>query len=234
MSLPILNTPKYELTIPSTGKTVEFRPYLVKEEKILMVAIESNDEKQMITAIKDTIASCTFDKVNPNKLTMFDIEYIFAKLRAKSVGEKVEVKVTCPNCKEMTPIEINLDEEIKVTDIGSKTIKLTSDVSLEMKYPSVSEYMEVISSKESEVDKVFTMITKCIDTIYHGDQSFEASSYSKQDLLKFIDSLNSEQFAKLRDFLESSPKTYADVHIHCEHCGEKNDVQLTGLANFFA
>jgi hypothetical protein len=233
MALPKLTAPKYELTIPSTKKTVGFRPYLVKEEKILMIAMESEDDNQMTVAIKQIIDACTFNELDVNKLAMFDIEYIFAKLRAKSVGENVNVKLPCESCEHSNTVSINLETEIQVSEGAEENIKLTDDTGLIMKYPSMADYQDMQNSKESDIDKIFIMITLSINSIYSGDELFDAKSHSRAELIEFIDSLNADQFKKIRNFLDKIPVAYVNAKFKCESCNHENNIELKGLKNFF-
>lgn len=233
MALPRVNAPKYELTIPSTGKKVTYRPYLVKEEKLLMIAMESGDESQMITSIRDIISECTFGEVNVTKLPMFDIEYIFMKIRSKSVGESTTVKISCSECKEMTEVTVDMDKEMTVTEAPSDTIKLSDDLTIKMKYPSMNDYMDIINSKDKDIDKIFNMIAASIDTIFAGDDVYDVKSESKKEVQAFIESLNANQFAQVRAFFEGMPQTSIHVNFDCEHCGHHHDMDLKGLKSFF-
>ena len=232
MALPQLNVPKYELIVPSSGVVTAFRPYLVKEEKILMIALESQDDKQMTTAITSIIDACTMGKLNMVNLTMFDIEYIFTKLRSKSVGETASVKLPCSSCEEKSAVDIDL-EMVQITEKPDTKIGLTDDTGLIMKFPSLKDYMDIQNSEGSNIDKIFHVIVASIDSIYSGDEMFEASSHAKSELLDFIESLSAEQFKKVQAFLDNMPAIYINVSFECESCGGKNDIELKGLANFF-
>ncbi len=233
MALPRVNAPKYELTVPSTGKKVQYRPYLVKEEKLLMIAMESGDEGQMITAIKDIIQECTFGEVDVTKLPMFDIEYIFVKIRSKSVGESTTVKISCSSCSQMSEVTIDMDKEMKVTESPDMLIKLTPELSIKMRYPSMNDYLDIINSKDKDIDKIFNMIAMSIDTIFAGDDVYDVKNESKKEVQSFIESLNASQFQLVRDFFESMPQTSIHVNFDCEHCGHHHDMDLKGLKSFF-
>lgn len=232
MALPQLNVPKYELTVPSSGVVVKFRPYLVKEEKLLMIALESQDEKQMTSAVTEIVDSCTMNQLNMSSLTMFDIEYIFTKLRSKSVGETAKVKLPCTKCEEKSSVDIDL-EMVQVTDKPDTKIQLTEDTGLIMKFPSLSDYQDVQNSDASNVDKIFAIIVASIHSIYSGDEMFDTSSHSKKELLDFVESLSAEQFKKVQAFLDAMPAVYINVLFECESCGAHNEIELKGLANFF-
>ena len=233
MALPKLTTPKYELNIPSTGKTINYRPYLVREEKILMIAMESEDDKQMTSAITDIIASCTFDEIDVTKLTMSDVEYIFAKLRAKSVGETTLVHLPCEKCEHMNEVTINLDKELNVTAPGETKIVITSDIIMVMKYPAMKDYLDLSNIEQSEVDKVFSLLSICIDSIVSGDEIFEASTHSRKELIEFLESLNQTQFKSVQAFIETMPHTFVKVAYTCKYCNHDHDIELKGLKNFF-
>lgn len=233
MALPRVNAPKYELTIPSSGKKVQYRPYLVKEEKLLMIAMESGDEGQMITAIKDIIQECTFGEVDVTKLPMFDIEYIFVKIRSKSVGESTTVKISCSSCNQMSEVTIDMDKEMKVTESPDMLIKLTPELSIKMRYPSMNDYLDIINSKDKDIDKIFNMIAMSIDTIFAGDDVYDVKNESKKEVQAFIESLNASQFQLVRDFFEAMPQASIHVNFDCEHCGHHHDMDLKGLKSFF-
>ena len=235
MSLPKLNAPTYELKIPSTGKMISYRPYLVKEEKILMLAMESNDDRQMIRAIKDVISACTSDAADTSNITMFDMEYIFTQLRSKSVGESVQVSMNCSECNTSNEIQINLEDvSVKSDESITDTIELTDTIGVRMKYPSVDAVLSSrIDSESNNVDKIFSLLVECVDSIYSGEEIFDAASQSREELNGFIESLNAEQFARIRKFVENIPATVLDVTFKCSNCEHKNETSLRGLSNFF-
>ena len=235
MALPKLNSPTYELKVPSTGNSISYRPYLVKEEKILMMAMESNDNEQMMRAVKDVIRSCTSDSVDVDTLAMFDIEYIFTQLRAKSVGETSTVSVKCSECGSSNDVDVNLEEVyVNVPDSTTHTISLTDTVGVSLKYPSVNAMVKAQSSDtKSEIDRVFDLIVACIDSIYSDDEIFDAKEQSEKELKEFIESLNTQQFNKVRDFIESIPSAAINVEFMCMSCSEHNSFEVKGLGNFF-
>lgn len=233
MALPQLNVPKYELTVPSTGERVKYRPYLVKEEKILMIALESQDEVQMIEAMKSLISACTDNAVNTNKMPMFDLEYIFTKIRTKAVGETTKIKLPCESCEASVEVDVDLDGDLKVSKGREKKIPLTDDTGLIMKYPSISDYRDAVESKDTEIDKIFKLIARSIDTIYSGDEIFEAGTHSEKELISFIESLNSAQFLIVKDFFDNMPQASIDVNYKCLSCGHEHTMELKGMQNFF-
>jgi len=235
MALPKLDTPKYEMTIPSSGKKAVYRPYLVKEEKVLMLAMESNDQKQMIRALKDVIKSCTEDTVDVESLALFDIEYIILQLRGKSVGETTEIGLNCKSCDTKNDVSVNLENiTVNVPDKSKRKIQLTDNVGIMMKYPSVNSVVESDFNEENmTIDKIFDVIINCIDSIYSDNEIFDAKEQTKSELKDFLESLNSEQFSKIKKFIEAIPTASLPVEFTCKNCGEHNEIDIKGLANFF-
>jgi phage FluMu protein Com len=233
MALPKLVSSKHTLVVPSTKESVEYRPYLVKEEKILMMAFESKDQSQMITALRDTIAGCTEGKIKVDNLTMFDLEYIFLKLRTKSVGENTKLKVKCIKCE--TPNEVNIDlssvnvvGEIKPT----AKIELTDTVGVMLKYPTVKGLYRQLNSL-NEANSALAAIASAIESIYDADNVYPAENESEKSILEFIESLTSDQFKKIVSFFDDMPKLKHDIDFTCTHCKEENKIAVEGLQNFF-
>lgn len=235
MALPKLDTSKYELEVPSTGEKVLYRPYLVKEEKILMLAMESEDTSQMIQATKDVIRACTDNQIDVDQLTMFDLEFIFITLRSKSSGESANVGIKCEECGHKNEVPIHLDK-IYISEINkdNKLIKLTDKIQIEMKYPDLNSIIAIEKDKKSnEVEKTFRLIAKSIDSIYHEENVFSASEQSEKELMDFIDQMNSSQFEKIKNFVEQMPQSQIDVEFICESCNHENNLNIKGLQNFF-
>lgn len=239
MALPRLNeNPQYELTIPSTGEIVKYRPFLVKEQKVLILALESQDQRQVLNAILNCIDAC-IENVNTKKLATFDIEYIFTQIRSKSVGETTDVNLSCTACNEYTPVKINLDE-IKLeneVDTKKKYIQLTSDIAVELKYPTYSEFLNSKSVQEDSVsvNMIYDMMAACIDAVIINDEErIEVQGESGQEVENFINSLNNEQFEKISEFVESIPKITMSVDYTCESCKQENTKKLEGLSDFFS
>ena len=242
MPLPKINTPTYDLTLPSNGKKIKYRPFLVREEKILIMALETEDMSQITNAIIEILDECILTKgISVTKLATFDIEYLFLNVRAKSVGETVEVNVTCPDDEKTTvQMEINVDS-IKVQKIrGHKsTIKLDDQYSMKLKYPSMTEFVE--SNFESgqdggegnDIDKSLNMITSCIEMIYDNEESWDAADSSKKELEEFIEQLNSKQFKAIEKFFETMPKLSHKVKVTNPKTKVESQVVLEGLASFF-
>lgn len=232
MALPVLNTAKYEVVIPSTNKAVVYRPYLVKEEKVLMIALESNDQKQIMRALKDVIGSCVED-VNPNELTTFDLEYLFMMLRGKSVGENININAKCTECENHTPYSMSLGDinpPVLVETVDNK-VMLNDDVGITLKYP-VLEDIEALASAD-ENDDMFELIGACIDTVFTKDDVFRMADESKAERIRFVESLSSEQFGLMTEFFEAIPAMNAKIKFDCIHCKAKNEVELKGLQSFF-
>ncbi len=242
MPLPKINTPTYDLTLPSTGKKIKYRPFLVREEKILIMALETEDMAQITNAVIEILDECILTKgVSVTKLATFDIEYLFLNVRSKSVGETVEVNVTCPDDeKTSVQMEINIDS-IKVQKVrGHKNIiKLDDQYSMKLKYPSMTEFVESNfesgndGGEGSDIDKSLSMITSCIEMIYDNEESWDASDSSQQELEEFIEQLNSKQFKAIEKFFETMPKLSHKVKVTNPKTGVESQVVLEGLASFF-
>ena len=237
MALPKINTPIYELEIPSTGKKIRYRPFLVKEEKVLIIAMESEDPKQMASAVKDVISNCILSRgIKVNELATFDIEYLFLNIRGKSVGEEVEVLVTCPDDnKTKVPVNINLDA-IKVENNKEhcKDIKLDDILTLRMKYPSMSEFIKNnFAQGQINVDDTFDLITGCVDQIFSEEESWTSSDCTKKELNEFIESLSSKQFKEVEKFFETMPKLSHNIKVKNPETGVESEILLEGLTSFF-
>ena len=238
MPLPKINTPTYELTLPSTGKKIKYRPFLVREEKILIMALETEDTQQISNAVVQILDECILTKgVNVTKLATFDIEYLFLNVRSKSVGETVEVNLTCPDDdKTSVEMEINIDAiKVQKTRGHKNTIKLDDQYSMKLKYPSLNQFIQgnFDLSGESDVDKSLDMITSCIEMIYDEEESWSASDSTKQELEEFIEQLNSKQFKSIEKFFETMPKLSHKVKVTNPTTEVESDVVLEGLASFF-
>jgi hypothetical protein len=237
MALPLVNvTPKYELTIPSTNNKILFRPYLVKEEKVLLMAFESQDTKTILRAMIDTIASCIEEQIDIDTLTTFDVEYMFLKIRGKSVGEGSTVIVKCQSCDTDNEVTVNLDA-IEV-DVPKKDniVKLSPTVSIEMKYPSYTNMINADMANPdhtADANDLINVVIQGIGAILTEEERYDAKDYSHSDLVDFVESLTSEQFIKLNEYFDDMPQLRHDVEFKCESCGEDNKLQLKGMADFF-
>jgi len=238
MPLPKIATPTYELELPSTKQTINYRPFLVKEEKLLVLALESEDNKQITTAIKAVIKNCIITKgIKVEKLPTFDIEYLFLNIRGKSVGEDVEVMVTCPDDgKTQVPALINLDDiQIKIDKNHSQDIKLDDTLTLRMKYPSLDEFIKnnFASATEMNVDDTFDLIASCIEQVYSEEESWTAEDCTKKELSQFVEQLSSKQFKEIENFFETMPKLSHTVKVINPNTKKENEVVLEGLQSFF-
>ncbi len=239
MPLPKVSTPTYELEIPSIKKTVKYRPFLVKEEKILIIAMESEDPKQITEAVKDVISNCIITKgIKVDSLATFDIEYLFLNIRGKSVGETAEVLITCPDDGQtQVPVTINLDDiKVEVNDEHSRDILLDDNLSVRMKYPSIQEFIKnnFIRNDQISVDDTFGVITSCIEQIYNEEESWSASDCTKKELTDFLESLSSKQFKKIEKFFETMPKLSHTIKVTNPNTDIENKIVLEGLTSFFA
>ena len=236
MVLPTLNTPKFKTKLPSDGRTVNFRPFLVKEEKILLVATETGDQNSMVSAIKDIIGACT-DIQDSETLSTFDIEFIFLQIRTKSVGESVDVTVLCPDDEETeTNVKIPLNTiKIKRTKGHTNEIKISDEVVLTMNYPTLETFvkMNFVPDETPGVDQVFDMAASCIASIADPEQVYDSADLPKQEILDFLDQMTSEQFKKIQDFFETMPKLQHTVKVTNPKTKVESDVVLEGLAAFF-
>jgi hypothetical protein len=233
MALPKLNTLTYELTLPSTGEQLKFRPFLVKEQKVLMIAQESGDDKLIENAFAQIIDSCTFGKVDAYVMPMFDIEYVFLQLRGKSVGEKVKLNLTCPDDGKTTvDVEINLEDiGIQMTEDHTNVVQLTDDISIIMKYPCLADMSGFDSS--GQIQSIFEMIKQCINEIHHGETVHNKIDMSEKDLDEFIDSMSTEHFNTLSKFFETMPKLQHVVEVKNPKTKKKNEILIEGLQSFF-
>lgn len=242
MSLPIIGVPHYETKIPSTGETVKFRPFLVKEEKILLLAMETGDKKAQYRALKQILTNCIQNKINVNKLAAYDVEYLFIQIRGKSVGEVLDPIVVCPSCKTQGKLKINLsDVEIKKNEQVELPYRVmfTDKVGITLIYPNL-EIVEntdpgdaVGKANKGDSDTIFKIIVKCIDTIFDGEQTFNPSDYSEKQLAEFIEGVPTEAFKKVIDFISDMPRVQKDVKFRCPFCSFEKDITLKGIEDFF-
>jgi hypothetical protein len=234
MALPILESSKYTTTVPSTGKTIEYRPFLVKEEKILLIAQESNDSAQMFSAMKEIIRSCTFEKLDINGITSFDLEYIFMKLRAKSIGEISDINLECSECKHPNPISIAIDEiEVNIDPETSKTIMLTDSVGVTMRYIRVKDMDLLSDDNKPQSEIINNIVMASIESIFDADNVYPSDKSTPAELTTFINSLTRAQMSKIESFIESTPKLQKDVTFDCIQCKHKNNINISGTQSFF-
>ena len=239
MPLPKIATPTYELELPSTGQSINYRPFLVKEEKLLVLALETEDTKQITTAIKNVLKNCVLTKgIKVDQLPTFDIEFLFLNIRGKSVGEEIEVNIICPDDEEtQVPITIDLDDiKVQKNDEHTNQIKLDKDLMMELKYPSLEQFIKnnFDFNDANAMDQSFDLIASCIDKIYTADEVWAAADCTKKEIKEFLEQMNSVQFKEIETFFETMPKLSHKVKVTNPKTKVKSDVVLEGLASFFA
>ena len=239
MPLPKIATPTYEMVLPSSDRKIKYRPFLVKEEKLLIIAMESEDQKQITNAIKTVIGNCILTRgTKVEKLSTFDIEYLFLNIRGKSVGENVDVIITCPDDeKTQVPVTIALDEiKVHKNPKHTRDIKLDNNLTMRMKYPSLSEFITNNFNVDDGINitQSFDMIVSCIDQVYNEDESWAASDCTKKELLEWVETLNTNQFKLIEEFFSTMPKLSHTFKVTNPNTKVENDVTLEGLASFFA
>ena len=239
MPLPKIATPTYELELPSTGQSINYRPFLVKEEKLLVLALETEDTKQITTAIKNVLKNCVITKgIKVDQLPTFDIEFLFLNIRGKSVGEEIEVNIICPDDEEtQVPITIDLDDiKIQKNDDHTNQIKLDKDLMMELKYPSLEQFIKnnFDFDDANAMDQSFDLIATCIDKIFTADEVWAAADCTKKEVKDFLEQMNSSQFKEIEKFFETMPKLSHTVKVTNPKTKVKSDVVLEGLASFFA
>lgn len=239
MPLPKIATPTYQLELPSTGQSIQYRPFLVKEEKVLVIALESEDTKQITNAIKNVIKNCILTKgIKVETLPTFDIEYLFLNIRGKSVGEELEVNIICPDDEE-TQVTVNINlEDIEVQKLEDHTnqIKIDSSLMMEMKYPSLDQFIKnnFDFNDKSAMDQSFDLISSCIDKVYSEDEVWAAADCTKKEMTEFLESMNSGQFKSIEKFFETMPKLSHKIKVMNPNTKVESEVVLEGLASFFA
>ena len=239
MPLPKIATPTYELELPSSGETIKYRPFLVKEEKLLVIALESEDNKQITTAIKAVLKSCILSKgIKVDTLPTFDIEYLFLNIRGKSVGEELEVNVYCPDDNEtQVPVTINLDDiQVQKNEDHTNKIKIDESVMMEMRYPSLEQFIKnnFDFDDKNAMDQSFDLIAACIGKIYTEEEVWSTADCSKKEVKEFLESMNSNQFKDIEKFFETMPKLSHTITITNPNTKVESEVVLEGLASFFA
>jgi hypothetical protein len=240
MALPMMNAPTYNMVVPSSGLSVKYRPFLVKEEKALLVAQQSEDIRVMVDTLKGVIKTCVLDEIDVDKLATFDLEYMFTQIRAKSVGEIVELIFPCDvdhgeqNEKARVKISIDLTTiQVEKNENHTAKVELFNDVGVVMKYPTVDTMKKLDGLAENDLDTVFKVVAESIDYIYTGDEVFHAKEQKQEDLLNFLYNLTSEQFMKVQGFFDTMPKLKKEVEYDCPVCGLHHKKSLEGLQSFF-
>ena len=239
MPLPRIATPTYELELPSTEQTIKFRPFLVKEEKLLVIALESEDTKQITNAIKTVIKNCIETKgIKVETLPTFDIEYLFLNIRAKSVGEEIEVNIICPDDEETSvSVKINVDDiKVQTNEDHTNKIKLDDALMMEMKYPSLEQFIKnnFDISNNSAIDQSFELVASCVDKIYNEDEVWATADVTKKELMDFLDQMNTSQFKQIEKFFETMPKLSHTIKVKNPKTEIESEVVLEGLSSFFA
>ena len=232
--LPKLATPKYDMIVPSSGESITYRPYVVREEKILLIALESQDESAVEKAVMNIIKECVESPINIKNLTTFDVEFIFVTLRSKSVGEGIKVNPSCTKCETPNEVRINL-EKVNVTnteDVVDKHVKLTGDISLDLKWQTMSDRLSD-SQRKTETDAIINTIANSIETIYSGEEIFAAKNSKHAEMVDFVEGLNSDQFNNIIEVLAKQPTLNYKLEFDCSDCGEHNEKVLSGLVDFF-
>ncbi len=239
MPLPKLNTPTYELTLPSSNRKVKYRPFLVKEEKILLIAMETEDEKEMQNAVKQILKNCILTRgISVDKLAVFDIEYLFLNIRGKSVGEEITLNIVCPD-DETTEVEVAVNvEDVKIqkSDKHNTVIQLNDKVGIVMKYPSMEMFVKnniTGDPDQQKVDTIFDMTIDCISQVVEGEDVLEAKSFSKKEMLEFVETFDTQQFQKIQDFFETMPKLSHKIEVTNPNTKVKSEVVIEGLSSFF-
>lgn len=238
MALPSVDVPRYELTLPSQDVKVQFRPFLVKEEKVLMMAMESKDNKEIISATKQILTACTFEKLDIDKLPMFDIEFILLQIRSKSVGEVAKFRVVCPDDKEtLTDVELDLSTvNVNVDDTHTNRIVVDDkrNLGLVLNYPSLETSQAGFDMDNKDIDAVFNVIVSCIDHIFEGDKIYPAKDSTKEELKDFIESLSQEAFKKIKNFFDTMPQLRHEIEVENPKTKVKSKVTFKGLQDFFS
>ena len=239
MPLPKIATPTYELELPSTGQTIQYRPFLVKEEKVLVIALESEDNKQITSAIKAVLKNCVLTKgIKVDHLPTFDIEFLFLNIRGKSVGEELEVNIICPDDEEtQVPVVIDLDDiKVQKDENHTNKIKLDASLMMEMKYPSLDQFIKsnFDFNEKNAMDQSFDLIAGSIDKIYTEDEVWATADCTKKEVKEFLESMNSSQFKKIESFFDTMPKLSHTIKVTNPKTKVESEVVLEGLASFFA
>ncbi len=237
MALPKIGIPTYELELPSTGKTIKYRPFVVKEEKVLLLALESEDEKEIKNAVKDLIKNCVQSRIKVDDLPSFDLEYIFLKIRAASVSEAITMMVTCKD-DNTTQVEVNInvnDARVVKPEGHTNKIMLDDETGLVMKYPGMDRFIDSeLLNKDIKSDEVFDFIASSVDQIFNSEEVWDSSTTSKKEMREFVESLTAKQFEPIQEFYETMPKLILDFKVTNPNTGVESEYTIEGLQNFFA
>lgn len=236
MSLPQIVVPEYSLILPSNGKKIKFRPFVMREEKILLIAMESNESSEMTNALKQIVKSCLITDLDVDSMCEFDLEYILLKLRCKSVGEEMKFTMKCKKCKEPNKITVNGDEiEITKNKAHANVIKLTDNVGIVMKYPTIDDSRKKYPDEITNIEKTIDLIASCIESIYDGDEMYSLEDYKQEEIEEFIGNLTQKQFEDIVKFFNTMPELKHTIKYNCSNkdCGEENEFTLEGVEDFF-
>jgi len=237
MALPRLNdNPQYDLVIPSTNNTVKYRPFLVKEQKVLMLAYESQNKKEIVNSIMNTIDTCVIGDYELNKLTTYDVDYIFTKIRSKSVGEAAKIMIACQECEESNEVTVNLDKIEVLQTEDKNTVKITDEISIKLRHPTYSFFMNrgtFFDDDKSRTDVLMDLIIACIDTVYTEEEAIKISDEPIEEVQRFLDSLTTSQFEAITTWVEAMPTVTQDIEFKCKSCEAVNKRTLKGLDDFF-
>lgn len=233
--LPVISTQTYFMNLPRDGASVEYRPYLIKEEKILLQAMESGAEDQIIHAIKSVISNCTFGKINVDDLAMYELEFIFTKLRGVSVGETSEVGIKCNECESTNRIRVDFNKLEVVGDVKGTVIKVNDNVSMRLEFPSMSTILGINKRvpESDQVGRVYAVLEACITAVYNGDEVLDVRDHTPEDVHNFLESLPTAIFNDMRMFVENMPYAKIDTKFQCKECGSINEIELRGIQAFF-
>lgn len=235
MALPKLNSsPSYELTIPSSGQLVHFRPFLVKEQKNLLIALETQDRKALLSSIIRTIESCVEETIK-SKLTTFDVDYMFTKLRAKSVGETVDLSINCESCEEPNTVTIDIDSVQVKNPVQDNVVKLSEEISVEMAYPSYHEFLENTTMTESktQAEILFELMLVCMKAVLTDEERISLKDESREEIINFVENMTTDQYSTLMNYVQNIPYAYKDVEFTCSKCNTVNNRTLQGMDDFF-
>lgn len=234
MTLPKINdTPSYELVIPSTKQKVSYRPFLVKEQKVLLIAMESQDELQIVKSVADTIKSCITENLDISKLTSFDLEYMFTMIRSKSVGETSRIQLSCSECDFDNVVNVDLSSITIDVPEDNNRIQLTDKYTIQLKYPDYTGITHVDGITESAIESIYNMTLLCLDKLHTEDELVDFKDYSTKEQIDFIESLSAEQFDKILEFIRNIPKLTHNIDFQCEQCNHHNSLVLEGIQDFF-
>ena len=231
--LPKLDTPTYRLTLPSTKKEIQYRPFLVKEQKLLMMAQESENENEIVDMVSQIVNACTFEKIDVDTSPMFDIEYIFLQIRGKSVGEKIDLNITCPDDeKTSVPVQVDINDiSVLMSEEHNNEIDLNNDIKMVFRYPLLKD-VKGIPANTKDVDLIFYLLNSCIESISHGEEIYNRVDISEKELTEFIDSLTGEQFERITDFFQTMPKLRHVIPVKNPKTEVESEVVVEGLASF--